>query len=360
MRRTSILATLVATTVSLLAATVPVLAADEAASEPDLDAMVSDFVGLAPGGAVALTVRDGVTDSAAAGYADATGRPLEIDTPFRISFSASAFIATMILQLVDDEVIELDGSLADYWPEAPFAGDATIRSLLDLTAGIPNYVGPVADSLFEEPERWWTGDELVPTIDPAQIVPGTFMESATPYILLLGMLAHIDGAYGSESLRVRISEPLGLQDTAYRTGPDEDPPADIAASWFFDTGFEGDPEAEMNVHDSAMGPWSSVPDMATYLAALADGRVLSDATLKVLFDDEALFTGIFQAPMIYDDERLGGYFTQVGDSAAGYTVAFAVHPGTGDLVVVMTNNWDLPAWELQYQILDLWATEDAR
>jgi len=43
----------------------------------------------------------------------------------------------------------------------------------------------------------------------------------------------------------------------------------------------------------------------------------------------------------------------------GYTSSAAINPETKDFVIVLTNNWELIAWELERQILEAWANESS-
>ena len=83
---------------------------------------------------------------AAAGLADVgTGEPLTADHRFRIGSVTKIFVAALVLQLVDDGLLELDGDAA------PFAEGITVRQLLNHTSGLPDFVGDVVE--FFEPYR---------------------------------------------------------------------------------------------------------------------------------------------------------------------------------------------------------------
>lgn len=83
---------------------------------------------------------------AAAGVADvATGTPLTPEHRFRIGSVTKIFVAPLVLRLVEEGLLELDGDAA------PFATGITIRQLLNHTSGLDDFMGdPIA---FFEPYR---------------------------------------------------------------------------------------------------------------------------------------------------------------------------------------------------------------
>src|SRR5215216_6485219 len=69
--------------------------------------------------------------------------PNQPDTKFRIGSVTKQFTATLILQLVEEGKVKLDGKLSDYLTDyRKDTGDkVTIHQLLNHTSGIPSYTG---------------------------------------------------------------------------------------------------------------------------------------------------------------------------------------------------------------------------
>ncbi len=63
------------------------------------------------------------------------------DTKFRLGSITKQFTAMLIMQLVEQGKLKLDGKVTDYLPDYPKAtGDKiTVHHLLTHTSGIPNY-----------------------------------------------------------------------------------------------------------------------------------------------------------------------------------------------------------------------------
>src|SRR5438128_5824928 len=98
---------------------------------------------------------------AAAGLADVrTGEKLTVDHRFRIGSVTKIFVAALVLQLVAEGLLDLDGDAA------PFAEGITVRQLLNHTSGLPDFMDDPVE--FFEPfrrnpaHRWELGrdDEL--------------------------------------------------------------------------------------------------------------------------------------------------------------------------------------------------------
>jgi CubicO group peptidase (beta-lactamase class C family) len=95
-------------------------------------------------GVVAVAARPGFSWERAAGIADAeTGAALTTDHRFRIASVTKLFVAAVVLQLVDEGVLELDGEVG------PIAEGVTVRQLLNHTSGLPHPHGDDILSLFE-------------------------------------------------------------------------------------------------------------------------------------------------------------------------------------------------------------------
>ena len=67
--------------------------------------------------------------------------PNEPDTKFRLGSITKQFTATLILQLVEQGKIKLDGKVSDYLPayRKDTGARMTIHQLLSHTSGVPNY-----------------------------------------------------------------------------------------------------------------------------------------------------------------------------------------------------------------------------
>jgi D-alanyl-D-alanine carboxypeptidase len=139
---------------------------------------------------------------------------MTLEHRFRIASVTKLFVATVVLQLVDEGAFELDGEVG------LIEGDVTVRQLLNHTSGLPHGVEidellePYRENLAHRPE--WTPRDMLGLIEsrPRLSSPGEgWFYSGSNYVVLGLLVEEATGASLSEELRRRILDPLGLADT---------------------------------------------------------------------------------------------------------------------------------------------------
>jgi len=244
-------------------------------------------------GAVVVAARPSGWVEAAAGVADAaTGEPLGVEHRFRIGSVTKIFVATLVLQLVAERLLDLDGSAA------PFVEDVTVRQLLNHTSGLDDFVDdPVA---FFEPyrrdptHRWELGarDELRLVLEkPRLFPPGEgWAYHGSNYIALRLVVEEATGTSLRDALRQRILAPLGLERTDLVEGPLE---GDCARGYLppdnpiLPGGGEGPvdvTEIDVPFHRAGGGIVSTAGEVAVLLRALLGGALLPDRLRSEMLD----------------------------------------------------------------------------
>lgn len=107
-------------------------------------------------GVVLVSVKGDIMYKKAVGYANIEDSILHtVDTKFRIASFTKPFTAMLILQLVEDGKIKLDGKLVDYLPEFKVArrDEITFHQLLTHTAGITGH--PRISNLIEIEQQYY-------------------------------------------------------------------------------------------------------------------------------------------------------------------------------------------------------------
>jgi CubicO group peptidase (beta-lactamase class C family) len=147
-----------------------------------------------------------------------TGVPATTDMHFRNGAVAIAYMATLLLQLVDQGAVRLDDPLSIWLPDLPDADRVTLRMLANMTAGYPDYVTNARFSrdVYINPFRQWTPRELIAIglSTPRPYVPGTnWNYSHTKYVILGQALERITGKPLATLMRDYILAPQGLNNT---------------------------------------------------------------------------------------------------------------------------------------------------
>lgn len=177
---------------------------------------------------VQVVVTEDVADTFHAdGVGDlATGSPIPDDGRIRIASNTKTFVATVMLQLVDEGKVGLDIPVERYLP-GMIAGNGydgnriTVRNLLQHTGGIPNYIDPekIAKSIGNRDRQPFDAEQVVrETLRTKAPLgePGAKMEYSNTGYLLAGMVIERVGgrSIGTEIIE-RIIEPAGLTSTYY-------------------------------------------------------------------------------------------------------------------------------------------------
>ena len=163
------------------------------------------------------------------GLADA--KPIGPDTLFQIGSNTKEFTAALILELEAAGKLRLDDTIGHWLPQYPAWKDVTIRSLLNMTSGIPNYSETVEIGEIEVADihHQFSAKDLIGFVDPGNgrhLPPSTgWFYSNTNYILAGLIIEAAAGVNYEQALTTMLLEPLGLHDTFYADGPHPGPAA---------------------------------------------------------------------------------------------------------------------------------------
>jgi D-alanyl-D-alanine carboxypeptidase len=213
------------------------------------------------------------------------GRPISMQSLWQIGSNAKAFTSVVLLQLEAEGKLSIDDTLDEWLPQYPAWGRITIRQLLNMTSGIPDYLGIAEFRLAyaAAPDTVFSAPELVSYAVGLPLLQGWHYTN-TAYILAQMIIERASGDTFAEQLRKRIIAPLGLRSTFYC--PEGCPRAVIArlpSSYFFLSSMlpelaslYGKDQHRRNLSNAqgAGAIISSLPDLTTWLRALYEGRML--------------------------------------------------------------------------------------
>jgi D-alanyl-D-alanine carboxypeptidase len=242
----------------------------------------------------------------AAGLADVEARRQHLPkNEFRIGSTTKTFTATVVLQLVGENVLSLEDTVEKWLPGLlqgnNYDGNSiTIKQLLQQTSGIFNYVlDPEAMAQFLGPtfleHRYdvYKPEDLIKLAlaHPPDFAPGTdWAYSNTNYILLGMIVERATGKPFAEEIETRIVQPLGLTGTYLPHAPT------LRGSHgkFYSKLYS--PDSDAQIHDvtelspsvgwTAGGMVSTVGDLNHFFAALVSGQLLQPK------EQQAMFSGV--------------------------------------------------------------------
>lgn len=208
-------------------AAVPVVA-PTAAPDAGADYAAALDAARAAGGARGITfaaVRDGeLMWSGATGRVREGDAQLGADDPLVIGSVTKTFVAATVLQLAEEGRLRLDDRLRDHLPDQHrFAGNVTIRQLMDHTSGLADVFNDTTRrGLEEHPELAWTSAEVLDSVREPWYEPGEGWAYANTNYFLLGLLVErVSGASLADEIGRRFLAPLGLGHTSILTGAED-------------------------------------------------------------------------------------------------------------------------------------------
>ncbi|MEV4259607.1 serine hydrolase domain-containing protein, partial [Spirillospora sp. NPDC049652] len=176
-------------------------------------------------------VRDGGTTwEGASGVADtATGRAVRPGMPQRVGGITESFVATAVLQQVDQGRVRLDDPVGGYLPDVvpgPRGRQVTVRMLLDHTSGIGDYL-PAAFPSLADPSAASVDANRYRRLSPRQLAawglaaeptgePGqNWSASGTDYVILGLLLEKLTGRTAADYITASVIRRAGLEHTYF-------------------------------------------------------------------------------------------------------------------------------------------------
>jgi CubicO group peptidase (beta-lactamase class C family) len=232
-------------------------------------------------GAVLVAEEGQIVYERAVGYANREWLiPNAIDTRFRIASLSKQFTQVLVLQLVEEGKLSLNGTIADYLSDytGPGADRITIELLLDHRSGI---VGESAVQNLERIERdYYTHAEMLELISGYDLLfePNARWEYSNFGYFLLGVIIEsVSGQTYAKLLQERICAPAGMQDTFPEvTGDIIERRA--SGHWYHaDQGWALDSPLDMSFVFGYGHLISTVRDLYLFDRALRGGKLLNQA-----------------------------------------------------------------------------------
>lgn len=269
--------------------------------ETGLRPLLQDVVTAGVPGVIARVQDGSETRLVAAGVADvATGAALRPHARFRVGSITKTFVATVVLQLVEEGRLSLDEPVGRRLPGLLAKGDTiTVRQLLNHTSGLFNYTDDPTLLQALVQNRVFTPRELVALAEthPSTAPPGTKWAYSNTNYFVAGLLVEaVTGHQVGRELRTRIFEPLGLENTSFPVTSGKIPgyhahgyvPMELIPTGSVNPEFPPTPDGRF-VDVTKLNPsaaWaagaiiSNAPDLSRFYRALMTGRLLTPSMLR--------------------------------------------------------------------------------
>ncbi len=262
---------------------------------------------------------------------------------FRIGSNTKTFVATVLLQLVDEKKLALDDTIAHFGlgVTVPNADTITVRELAEMRSGIIDmYAVP---GVQKEKESVWASRSPKQWVNfagtqPPLFAPGTKYNYSNTNWFILGLIiekvTHDTVAHQIES---RILTPMRLAQTSFPM-TDRNMPAPYAH------GYELDDKKQWTDQSTALAPsvsWaagvmiSDMSDMKTWVKAYVTGTTNSASSQKARL--ACLPTGTGNLAFGLGIGCSAGWYGYTG-GITGYNTGAYYMPATGITLVVFVNS----------------------
>jgi D-alanyl-D-alanine carboxypeptidase len=280
----------------------------------------------------------------AAGIANLeTGEPVTLDDHVRIASNTKTYVATVVLQLVDEGLVGLDDPIEDYVPGIPNGTTITVRQVLGMNAGIADFivVPEITAEYAANPLIAMTPDQILAWVREStpDSDPGTQVHYSNSNYVILGFLIEaVTGRSPEKEIEARLIAPLGLTGTSFPLTPFM--PEPVMHGYFAEN--LGDPLIDVTRSNPSF-PWTSgamistLADIHTWVEALANGSTLLSAeTLTERDTWGELIPGSTVATYGLGILNFRGFRGHNG-GIAGYSSWMLHRPDNGFTVVIVVN-----------------------
>ncbi|MGC0329223.1 D-alanyl-D-alanine carboxypeptidase [Streptomyces sp. SAI-170] len=356
-RRTTVVAASLALALAAGPLAAPVFAASDGRTPaatcswttgPDTEALAAALAGIPDDMVTAAQIRVGGKGSwhGAAGVRDVrTGAPVLEHGRFRAGSTTKVVTASIVLQLVAEGRVDLDGTVQEYLPG--LLTDAfepiTVRQLLTYTSGLQPGAGfgDTTEEMFPHRFETLTPREVVAAAvakGPAY-TPGSRQTYGNIHYTVLGMLIEkVTGDSYAHQAQVRVFRPLGMHASSFPAGPDPrvHGPHNRGYEWI-DGELVDVTEWNMSDRWAAGDLISTTADLERLLKGVFGGRVVPPALLKEMLTLPAVDGARYG--MALETFVLGGH--QVwgkSGSRPGYATGIAATPDLCRTVVFSVNS----------------------
>ncbi|MET9553362.1 serine hydrolase domain-containing protein [Streptomyces sp. NPDC006645] len=278
-------------------------------------------------------------------------RAVPVRGHFRVGSISKTFVATVVLQLVDEGELGLDDTVESWLPGVVPGGEGmTVRQLLNHTSGVYDYVStlpmPPGAEFVQNRWRTWTPDELVrravanpPSVDP----PGSgYSYSNTGYILLGQIIEKATGRSYADQIERRIIEPLRLSGTSVPGTSPRVPRPHPRAYLPVEPGGTTHPTDYTEMNPSVFGASgemiSTTRDLNRFVAALLDGTLVPGRLLDEM-REPGVESATYGLGLDWFDTTCGiRVYGNDGDALAYQAWSYSTDDGRRQATIGLTSN----------------------
>lgn len=227
--------------------------------------------------------------------------PPTAETHFRIASNTKTMTAAVVVLLAQDGKLTFDDPVAKFVPNVPDGENITVAQLLKMRSGLYGYTADpgLSKVMDTDPAKSWTPQEVLAIAfrHPPSFAPDREYEYNNTNYALLGLIAEkVGGRPLAQQFQERLFRPVGLTQTSLPAADDTAMPSPYSHGYMYggsfyalaDDPYPADMQAAAKAgtlkpidytHQNpsyataAGGGISTADDLATWMAALVNGKV---------------------------------------------------------------------------------------
>jgi D-alanyl-D-alanine carboxypeptidase len=273
-----------------------------------------------------------------------TGAEPQPTDQFRIGSVTKTFVATAILQLVDQGKLSKSDTLSKWYPDFPNADEITIDDLLRMRSGIADYwdqetLKQYYDNTFENVTNEDIIEAAAAKADQFEAPDQETKYTDTNYTILGAILEKVSGNDINTQISENILKPLGLQNTLYPTN--DELPGNLHGYGLNPQSGEFEDKTILNPApaDGAGAMISDISDLGVWAKALYNGDLLSPETQQARLQTQPLEgagAARYGEGIIEGTEGVWGH----GGTISGFSTEMYYIPEQDATIVISVNRSD--------------------
>jgi D-alanyl-D-alanine carboxypeptidase len=220
-----------------------------------------------------------------------TGTEPQPNDQFRIGSVTKTFVATAILQLVDQGKLSKSDTLSEWYPDFPNADEITIDDLLRMRSGIPDYwAEETLKHYYDNPLESVTNEDIIEAAaaeaDQFEPLDQETKYTDTNYNILGAILEKVSGNDIATQIDQSITSPLGLDNTFYPTN--NELPGNLHGYGLDPQSGEFEDKTILNPApaDGAGAMISDISDLGVWARAVYNGDLLNPETQRARLETQ--------------------------------------------------------------------------
>ncbi len=248
-------------------------------------------------GTVSLAKDGDIIYSKSIGYADIERKTKNsAKTKYKIGSISKMFTSVLIFKAIEENKIELNTTIATYFPNLPESKNITISNLLNHRSGLHNFTNE--SDYLEWNTKHFSQEDLIEMISsyPREFKVDSKAEySNSNYVLLAIILEKIYNDSYENLLNKNIVNPLNLKNTSLAKEIEIDNKE--ANSYSYEGEWKKENETNMSIPIGAGDILSNNIDLTQFITALFDYKIINETSLNKMIElEDGYGRGIFSMP----------------------------------------------------------------